>query len=332
MGWRRGRGQAQEEGTSSTRDLRLFFASDIHGSEVCLRKWVNSARALDVDILILGGDISGKAVVPLLHRNASWTYSDYGQTLTAETAAELAEVKLAIRKRGSYGVVIETREEEEMLRTPEGSQAFFVQAARDGLCSWVELVNDRLGGTNVQVAMMLGNDDPPELAEVLADAGIVQPVEGRVVELSEGLQMASWGRTNPTPWDTPRESSEADLWNELQASIRDLEVGKQWIFNFHAPPIDSGLDVAPRLSADLRPMVGLGGVETASVGSVSVRRMIEEHEPLLSLHGHIHESAGVAQIGRTTSVNPGSDYSSGVLCGALVRLGKKRPSCQLIRG
>jgi Icc-related predicted phosphoesterase len=54
------------------------------------------------------------------------------------------------------------------------------------------------------------------------------------------------------------------------------------------------------------------------VGSKAVRRAIETYQPILSLHGHIHESRGVATIGRTVCINPGSEYPDGVLRGAIV--------------
>jgi uncharacterized protein len=51
-----------------------------------------------------------------------------------------------------------------------------------------------------------------------------------------------------------------------------------------------------------------------------VREVIEEARPLLSLHGHIHESRGAVRLGKTLSINPGSSYEQGMLQGAVVDL------------
>jgi Icc-related predicted phosphoesterase len=59
------------------------------------------------------------------------------------------------------------------------------------------------------------------------------------------------------------------------------------------------------------------------VGSTAVREAITRYQPLLSVHGHIHESKGVAKLGRTLAVNPGSSYSDGVLQAAVLELNPK---------
>jgi hypothetical protein len=55
-----------------------------------------------------------------------------------------------------------------------------------------------------------------------------------------------------------------------------------------------------------------------SVGSKAVRAAIEKYQPLVGLHGHIHESRSAQKIGRTTCINPGSEYGEGILRGCLV--------------
>jgi Icc-related predicted phosphoesterase len=76
-----------------------------------------------------------------------------------------------------------------------------------------------------------------------------------------------------------------------------------------------------------------GQVKLGPVGSTAVLAAIERYQPLASLHGHVHESAGFRRIGRTMAVNPGSDYGTGALNGALVTLSKdKLKSHQLVRG
>jgi Icc-related predicted phosphoesterase len=61
-----------------------------------------------------------------------------------------------------------------------------------------------------------------------------------------------------------------------------------------------------------------------SVGSEGVRRLLERYQPMLGLHGHIHESRGAVRVGSTVAINPGSEYGDGVLCGAILDLDRKR--------
>src|SRR6185312_3306089 len=89
----------------------------------------------------------------------------------------------------------------------------------------------------------------------------------------------------------------------------------------HVPPYDSGLDTAPVLDVNLRPTVSAGDVLRGPVGSHAVRRVIEEFQPLLSVHGHVHESGGERRIGDTVSINPGSEANAGILRGYLVDIG-----------
>src|SRR2546428_1737291 len=90
------------------------------------------------------------------------------------------------------------------------------------------------------------------------------------------------------------------------------------IFNLHCPPFRSGLDEAPAIDADLKLMHG--GRALRPVGSTAVRPAIDKHQPLLSLHGHIHESKGAGKLGKTLSVNPGRSYEGGNLMSAVTYL------------
>jgi Icc-related predicted phosphoesterase len=106
------------------------------------------------------------------------------------------------------------------------------------------------------------------------------------------------------------------------------------VFNVHCPPSDTHLDQAPLLDDDLRPVVDASGIRTTSVGSTSVREAIERHQPVLGLHGHVHESPGASKLGASLCLNPGSEYGDGILRGAIVDLetGHGLRSWQMIQG
>jgi Icc-related predicted phosphoesterase len=115
--------------------------------------------------------------------------------------------------------------------------------------------------------------------------------------------------------------------------VPKLEHPERAVFNLHAPPFGTQLDEAPLLDANLQVQATLGQVRMVPVGSTAVRDAEQTYQPLLGLHGHIHESSGIRRIGRTVVLNPGSDYSTGALNGALITLdGDKVKAQQLVRG
>ena len=145
--------------------------------------------------------------------------------------------------------------------------------------------------------------------------------EGKLMDL-DGFSLVSMGWTNPTPWNTYREAPEEDLAAKIEVLAGLVPDMNRAIFNFHAPPYGTGLDEAPALDDSLRPMHG--GAVMKPVGSTAVRDAILKHQPLLSVHGHIHESRAIKRLGRTMAINPGSVYGDGVLQGAVLELDKKK--------
>ncbi len=300
---------------------RLFFATDIHGSEMCFRKWLNAARVYEPDVLILGGDVTGKMLIPLVAQpDGTWRGSLHDRPVQARDSEELAELHKQIRAMGRYPVVVDPEEKAELDANPDRLDAVFRQAMRDTLAQWVALAEERLSGLGIPAYAMLGNDDFDDLADVLRGSEIVHYAEDGIFELPGGYELLSIGYSTPTPWHTSRELSEAEVQakiDDLAARLRDPATA---IFNVHCPPHDTHLDQAPQLDDDLRPVVDASGLRMASVGSTAVRSSLETIEPLLGLHGHIHESAAAQRLGRTLSVNPGSDYHDGVLRGVIIDL------------
>lgn len=300
---------------------RLFFATDIHGSEQCFRKWLNAAKVYEPDVVILGGDVTGKVLVPLVAQaDGSWRGSLHDRPVQARDNEELAELQKQIRAMGRYPIVVDPDEKAELDASPERQDTTFRQAMRDTLAMWVSLAEERLGGLDIPAYMMLGNDDFDDLAEVLRGSEIVHYAEDGIFELPGGHEMLSIGYSTPTPWHTSRELSEAEVQTKIDDLAARLKDPATAIFNIHCPPHETHLDQAPQLDENLRPVVDASGLRMASVGSTAVRSSLETIEPLLGLHGHIHESAAAQKVGRALSVNPGSDYGDGVLRGVIIDL------------
>ena len=181
------------------------------------------------------------------------------------------------------------------------------------------LADERLAGTKIRAFVCPGNDDALAIDEILRGSERLELAEGRVIDLDEGFQLLSTGWSNRTPWNTDREEMEAPMALRLSAMIDQASAPpERLIFNFHCPPQGTALDEAPQLTEDLG-VVG-GGHVLAHVGSTAVREAIETAQPILSLHGHIHEARGTARLGRTLSINPGSAYETGDLQGAVIEL------------
>jgi Icc-related predicted phosphoesterase len=314
---------------------RLFFATDVHGSERCFRKWLNAAAAYRAGALILGGDVTGKLIVPVVgNGDGRWHAEIFGERVETDSEASLAELRKRIRMMGRYDVLVSAEGERDLGENPEALSAAFRAVTTDSLERWTALAAERLGDAGVPVYMMLGNDDEPDLAEVLRASSFVDYAEDHICELPGGWQMLSFGPSTPTPWHTPREMDEPGIAVELERLAGQVSDFSRTIFNVHCPPADTHLDQAPELDDNLRPVVDASGMRTTSVGSTAVREAIERHQPPLGLHGHVHESPGASKLGQAVCLNPGSEYADGILRGAIVELDTERGlrSWQLVQG
>jgi Icc-related predicted phosphoesterase len=313
---------------------RLFYASDIHGSEQLWRKFLNAASFYDAAVLIMGGDMSGKLMVPIVETAPErWEARLFGRDQKVKGEEAVAELESRARFNGFYPYRCDSEELRRLQEEPAYRDEVFRRAMTEVVRGWMGVAHEKLAGTGVRLYAMPGNDDPWEFDEVFENApDPVENVEGRVVRL-DGLQMLSSGWANPTPWDSPREKPEDELLETFEKLGEDLEPDVPAIFNLHIPPYDSTLDMAPELTEDLRVVSKGGEVSMMPVGSRAVRDFIERHRPILSLHGHIHESRGAVRIGETVAINPGSTYGEGVLDGAIVDIDEGRVmSYQLVSG
>ncbi len=309
---------------------RVFFATDLHGSETCWKKFLNAARFYDADILICGGDMTGKAIVPIVQENGHFTVALAGEDMKVE-ADQVAEIEAQIRRRGYYPLRMTVERLHELDQDAAKRAECFQEVMLAGVERWMGLAADKLRGTGVRCFVCPGNDDEMEVDDVVRRAEMVELGEGRLLEI-DGFTMISTGWSNPTPWNTHREESEEKLAQRIEAMASQVPDPTRAIFNLHCPPYRSGLDEAPAIDADLRLLHG--GRALRPVGSTAVREVIERHQPLISLHGHIHESKGAVKIGKTLSINPGSAYEEGMLMGAIVQLDAKKgiKSYQLVNG
>jgi Icc-related predicted phosphoesterase len=303
--------------------LKIFYAADIHGSESCFRKFLKAADFYDADVLVLGGDLTGKALVPVVRgAGGTWEAKFLGRTAKARDVGELDALEAQIRFNGFYAYRCDPDEVRALEADPTRRAARFDQVMREDIFRWMDIAEERLRDSPVRCLMMPGNDDGDYVVEALEGSERVENAEERILEV-KGFLFLSLGYSNITPWHTPRELPEEELGARISALIEGLDPSMPWIFNLHVPPYDTRIDDAPELDETLR-LVGGPSARMVPVGSHAVRAAIEERQPLLSLHGHIHESRGVARLGKTQAINPGSEYNAGVLRGVIVTVDPDR--------
>ena len=309
---------------------KIFFATDLHGSELCWKKFLNAAKFYDAEVLICGGDMTGKAIVPIVSENGHYTVALGGEE-QAVAADQVSEVEANIRRKGYYPLRMSVERLHELDQNPAKRAECFQEVMLEGVERWMNMAAEKFRGSNIRCFVCPGNDDEMEVDDVVRRAEMVELGEGRVVEI-DGFSMISTGWSNPTPWKTHREDSEEQLAERIEAMAAQVPDPSRAIFNLHCPPYRSGLDEAPAIDADMKLMHG--GRALRPVGSTAVREAIERHQPLISLHGHIHESKGAVKIGKTLSINPGSAYEEGMLMGAIIQLDPKKgiKSYQLVNG
>jgi Icc-related predicted phosphoesterase len=297
------------------RGLRIYFATDVHGSERCFRKFIAAARIYEADALVLGGDVAGKGLVPVIAEDGMLRATVRGEPVTLP-ASEEERLYAEINRVGFYPVQMEREEIAELEDDPAAVDRLFREEIVAQIGRWCDLAAERLDA-NVRCIITPGNDDPIEIDHVLREAERIECPEAELCELGP-VMLASLGDVTPTPWNTEREYSEEELGERIAAIMDQVPDGQPSVINFHCPPYGSGLDTAPELDETLKPVVRGGRPSFVSVGSHAVREAISRYQPVVGLHGHIHESRGAQKIGKTLCLNPGSDYTADLLRGAVV--------------
>jgi Icc-related predicted phosphoesterase len=303
--------------------MRLFFATDVHGSEKCWRKFLNAGKFYNAQVIVLGGDMTGKALVPITQlANGTFKATLLQQEFILKNEDEVRDMERRVGSRGYYPFRVTPEQLAEFVADPAKVDAFFHEQVMRTVEQWMALADEKLNNAGLRCYVCPGNDDSAEIDEVIRRSALVELAEGRVIELADGFSMISTGWSNVTPWKTFRECSEQEMAAKIEAMATRLPDAGRAVFNFHCPPYGSGLDEAPQLDADLN--VKDAGRALVPVGSTAVRDAILKYQPPLSLHGHIHEAKGATRLGKTLAINAGSLYEQGILQGAVVELDARK--------
>ncbi|TFF95250.1 phosphoesterase [Candidatus Thorarchaeota archaeon] len=301
--------------------MRIFLAADPHGSQQTWEKMCRAPKVFKADIAMMCGDLTGKAIMPIIQEKEDrWYAQPYGQKKTFKKQKDLDKFIKFVQTEGYYPKIL-TNDGLAKLRETEGAiTKLFQDLMRERMQLWMDMANEKIP-EDVMIVVNPGNDDDWAIDEVIKnDPRVIYPL-GKVIDV-KGYPMISCEWVNSTPWDTHRECPDEELMDKLEAEFARLETDdySNVICNFHDPPYNSGLDTAPALTDDHK-IKKAGAYEVMGpVGSKSVRAVIEKYQPLLGMHGHIHESVGYREIGRTLCVNPGSEYREGILKGFVINI------------
>jgi Icc-related predicted phosphoesterase len=298
---------------------KLYFAADVHGSTKCFRKFINAGAFYGANVLVLGGDITGKSALFIDDAgNGNYSCNFLGQEYSFSTAGELADFQKLVKTAGYYPYVAPRDEIAACHADPARMEAVFEQLMRTSISEWMSFAEERLTGAGIRCFIMAGNDDPEFVDEMLRHGDIVQNPDGRAIRLDDWHEMVSCGYSNRTPWDSPRECDEPELKAKIDTMMAEVTDPAHCVLVAHVPPYNSGLDDAPVLLEGQKVKSNMGQAEFAPAGSTAVRDAITQYGFQVSLHGHIHEAHAIKKVGKTVAINPGSDYGEGTLHGALV--------------
>jgi Icc-related predicted phosphoesterase len=300
---------------------RILYGSDFHGSDAVFRKFIASSLQYQASILIVGGDVTGKAMIPVIHQGkGKYVGSWFGKEETASNPDELEKIKKGISKVGFYPIVLEKDEAEELESHPEKMTARFEKEMCQRVGEWMALAEEKLGPRKATLYFMAGNDDLPSIDAVVAEYKSIRNPDMTRFEIEGGYEIVGLSNANMTPWVCARDIEEDALAKKLDTLASMIQNPEHAIAVLHVPPYGSGLDTCPDLDKNLKMITSGGQVVMKSAGSTSVKAFIEKVQPMLSLHGHIHESPGHVHIGRTLSINAGSEYAEAIMKAAIINL------------
>lgn len=315
------------------RAARLFFATDLHGSDVCFRKFLKAAEFYDVEILIMGGDLTGKELIPIITTNKGFEVFLSGKIVLLESEDDVEGIERSLSMTGTYPYRCSQEEYLLLCSSEEYKFQTMKKVILESLRNWLVIADEKLRTLNMVCYIMPGNDDIPEVDDLIKGFDYVKYSANKIILINDSFQLVSLDQSNITPWNSYREITEDEIGARIKKMMNTVESEIPCIFNIHVPPYGTGLDLAPELNSELQPVIGPIGNKHKPVGSKAVLDAINYYQPVLSLHGHIHESRRSARIGRTLCLNPGSESSTGALCGAIVEISKdKVQSFQFTRG
>jgi len=300
---------------------RILYGSDFHGSDAVYRKFLAAGIQYKANVLMVGGDVTGKAMIPVIHQGGGRYEAElFGEAKQAATPDELKQLQKSVSQVGFYPIVLEKDEATDLENDPSKMGARFEHEMCQRVREWMELAEEKLVPLSIQLYFMAGNDDLASVDSVVEEFKAIRNPDMRHFDMEGGYEVVGLSNANLTPWLCARDVAEdvlTDRLDQLGGMIRNPE---HTIAILHVPPYGTGLDTCPELDKNLKIITQGGQVVMKSAGSPAVKAFIDRVQPMLSLHGHIHESPGHVRNGRTLMINAGSEYAEGIMKAAIINL------------
>ncbi|HET6991658.1 MAG TPA: metallophosphoesterase [Bacteroidia bacterium] len=299
----------------------ILFASDLHGSDIVFRRLIDTAIKNKVEAVLIGGDISGKTLTPIIKRvGGKYETKFLGRNKVVSDGTELSLLQQDIANSGSYSYIVDENDYRKLDTDKVFRAKIFLEQMKLRAKQWIAIAEERLKPKGIRFVIICGNDDDRELDHIIANSSFAENPEKKVITICDNHEVIGESSANKTPFNCPRDIEEDEIESNLRMKLKDIKDVGRSILIIHTPPINSSLDNAPALDKDLKPIVEGGSHVFKPVGSSAVRKIIEEVQPMLTLHGHIHESPGFCKIGRTYCFNPGSEYNNACLRSYLITM------------
>ena len=226
--------------------MRIYFCSDIHASEKCWKKFLAAPRFYDADVIIVGGDVTGKFVVPIIEsKKGRYTCRFAGVERKLKDGAQLAQIKDLIADAGSYAWVTTPDEHATYEGDQEAIDGLFRTLIMERVERWINMADDKLAGAGVRIFVSGANDDFFEVDDALGRSEIIEDPNGKVIPLDDGFEIVGMGYGNVTPWHCPRDIEESELAERIDEVARKV-----------AEPLQGGIQparAALRVGTRLRP-------------------------------------------------------------------------------
>jgi Icc-related predicted phosphoesterase len=297
----------------------FFYTSDLHGSDLCFKKALDATVHYKAQALLIGGDLAGKSLTMVIKKtNGTYEALVAGKKERAKSGKELEAIREAIANSGSYSVILSEEEFECTVNDKDWHDEQILSLITKRLQQWLWLAELKLKHRDIRLIIISGNDDAWSLDRAIRHSSFAEDPEYQSVVFGDHEVLGESGGNLPSPFLCPRDMEEEELEERIRKKLAAIKDVGRAIFMLHIPPYNSTLDLAYELDRDLRIKTEGTSFLQQSVGSKAVRKIIEEQRPLIALHGHIHESPGTVQIGRTLCFNPGSDHHHGLMRGFLI--------------
>ena len=212
-------------------ETKILFATDLHGGDTYFLKVLSLANSSKVNIVMMCGDLTGKAIVPIVKLNDDLFVTNFFNTDYRLKKEELPKMEKDIRQVGYYYYHCSRTEYEEFKSKPDRLTELFDKLMQQTIENWLIKIDEILP-KDVRVLMNPGNDDTFAIDEVLRKSNRVEYTLEKCVELDDKHSVVACDWVNPTPWDSPQSAVSVSWRNAYGRNLRGRLRWRMWFVTF----------------------------------------------------------------------------------------------------